>query len=130
MSAIIEKAKKEYKLAFIAELLIFFVVFLTLFLWQRNIAISFGLGALSAVLPHGFFTFFVFAKKYSVDGSLKAFYCGEAIKFLLTIILIIGAFKLFLLMNFIAFFMGYFLALLLNNLLPFLVRRYIKFNLK
>lgn len=55
---------------------------------------------------------------------MTAFYRGEGLKWLATILLIIGCFKLVFPMDFVWFFMGYFIVLLLNNMIPFLLSRF------
>ncbi|MDG2939172.1 ATP synthase subunit I [Bisgaard Taxon 10/6] len=126
MSRVIGQARQQYKKALIVELggLMFF--FLLLCLWQWKSAVSFGLGFLSAFLPFAVFVLIVFFRKATYSTGMTAFYRGEAIKFGLTVICIIACFKLFATMNFIVFFMGYFVALILNNLLPVLIGKKIK----
>ncbi|WP_032093266.1 MULTISPECIES: ATP synthase subunit I [Pasteurellaceae] len=126
MSAIIKQAKRQYQFALGIELLVLLVIFSVLIALQWNIAVSFVLGAISVFIPHCFFAASVFFTERQYANKLSAFYRGEVIKFVFTIILIIVAFKLFLSMNFIAFFAGYFLGLVLNNLLPFLISKYVR----
>ncbi|EJS87595.1 F0F1 ATP synthase subunit I, partial [Pasteurella multocida subsp. multocida str. Anand1_cattle] len=61
-----------------------------------------------------------FYKKQQFSNKLTTFYGGEAVKFISTIFCIVLAFKLFNSMHFIAFFVGYFITIVLNNILPFL----------
>ncbi len=126
MSAIIKQAKRQYQFALGIELLVLLVIFSILIALQWNIAVSFVLGAISVFIPHCFFVAFVFFTKQRYTNKLGAFYRGELIKFVFTIILIIIAFKLFLSINFVAFFAGYLLGLVLNNLLPFLISKYVR----
>ena len=58
-----------------------------------------------------------------ITKKLTALYRGEAIKFVLTILLIIMAFKWLLVTYFIVFFTGFFVALMLNNIIPFLLNK-------
>lgn len=126
MSAVIGKTKRKYQIALSIELLIFIVAFFILFLWQKNNAISFLLGSFAVFIPHCLFVFIVFFINKKNTHRLMAFYQGGAIKFVCTIILIVVAFKFFTLINYIIFFIGYFLGLLFNNLLPFMVSKFFK----
>lgn len=66
-----------------------------------------------------------FTKKQQFSNKLTTFYGGEAVKFISTIFLIVLAFKLFNSMHFIAFFVGYFITIVLNNILPFFISKYL-----
>lgn len=126
MSAIIKQVKKKYKIALSIELFIFIVIFAILTASQSIRAVSFLLGSLAIFVPYCMFVFFMFFKKREKTHQLKVFYRGGAIKFICTIIFIVVAFKSFPTINYVVFFMGYFLALLLNNLLPIMVAKIFK----
>ncbi|HDL2989421.1 TPA: ATP synthase subunit I, partial [Mannheimia haemolytica] len=53
-----------------------------------------------------------------------AFYRGEGMKWLVTIILVIGCFKLIPALDVVLFFVGYFIALFLNNMIPFVLSKH------
>ncbi|WP_443091747.1 ATP synthase subunit I [Basfia succiniciproducens] len=126
MSRIIGQAKRKYKKTFVSEFGLFMFFCLILLPWQWQSAVSFGLGFLSAFLPFVVFVLMVFFRKQIYSNQMTMFYRGEAIKFALTIIFVILCFKLFILMNFIVFFIGYFVALILNNVLPLIWENKIK----
>ncbi|MDO5054236.1 MAG: ATP synthase subunit I [Pasteurella oralis] len=127
MSRVIAQAKKKYKRSLTIESLILLITALILMSWQWQIAASFYLGAMAIFLPYCVFVFLVFfRKKQQFSNKITYFYYGEGIKFLLTIVCIIAIFKLFSSMQPIAFFSGYFIAIVLNNILPFLVDNYLK----
>ena len=65
----------------------------------------------------------IFSKPLDRPTKLKAFYRGEALKFMLTIVLVGGAFKWLSISHFILFFVGFFTALALNNFIPFLLNK-------
>ncbi|WP_367682841.1 ATP synthase subunit I [Haemophilus pittmaniae] len=68
-----------------------------------------------------FYCFFciVFCWQKQLSTKLTSFYLAEAVKFLFTILLVIAFFKWFEITNFLLFFSGFMVALILNNLLPF-----------
>ncbi|MFZ7240615.1 ATP synthase subunit I [Avibacterium avium] len=126
MSAIIKQVKKKYQVALSIELLVFIVIFAILSTSQSVSAVSFLLGSLAIFVPHCLFVFLVFFIKQKNNHKLTTFYRGGAIKFICTIIFIVLAFKFFAEMNYIAFFAGYFLGLLLNNLMPLMVSKFFR----
>jgi len=69
------------------------------------------------------FIYVVFYLKQQLTTKLTALYRGEAIKFVLTIILISISFRYLEVTKFLPFFSGFFMALMLNNFIPFLLRR-------
>ena len=68
-----------------------------------------------------YYCFFFANKDFST--KLTAFYRGEALKFILTIVLVGGAFKWLAISHFYFVFVGFFTALALNNFIPFLLNR-------
>lgn len=128
MSRIIQQAKTKYNYALSSEIIVLILI-TGIFAISQN-GISFALGALAIFLPHCIFVWLVFfSKKQQISQKMTALYRGEVVKFLLTIGLTVSAFKLFSI-NILAFFTGYFLTIILNNLFPFLVDKYLKFNKK
>ncbi|OOF53267.1 ATP synthase subunit I [Rodentibacter trehalosifermentans] len=123
MSRIVQQAKIQYRKAIQIELVIMLLVACFFAFWQLKNALDFLLGFLSALLPFSVFVYIVFYRKQNLSAKLTALYRGEAVKFILTILLIIASFKLFSVTNFVIFFGGFFIALMLNNLIPFLLRR-------
>ncbi|OOF84938.1 ATP F0F1 synthase subunit I [Rodentibacter ratti] len=123
MSRIIQQAKIQYRKAIQIELVIMLLFACFFAFWQMKSAFDFLLGFLSALLPFSVFVYIVFYRKQYLSAKLTALYRGEAIKFVLTIVLIIASFKWFLVTNFVIFFSGFFMALILNNLIPFLLCR-------
>ncbi len=109
MSRILSHAKKNYRKAIIIESLLLVVFYLLIYGWQRQSAVDFGYGFLSAFLPFCTFIFIVFYRKQNFSTKLTALYKGEAIKFVLTIVFISISFKYFSVTNFIIFFSGFLL---------------------
>lgn len=64
---------------------------------------------------------YFFRQNEKMPSKMTALYQGEGLKWLATILLIVISFKLVAEMNVIAFFSGYILLLILNNLIPFLL---------
>ena len=126
MSQVLYQAKNNYIKALAIETILLIVLFLGLSVWQWKGAIAFSLGFLSILLP--FIAFFcivfciVFCWQKQLSTKLTSFYLAEAVKFLFTILLVIAFFKWFEITNFLLFFSGFMVALILNNLLPFLFR--------
>ncbi|OOF51553.1 ATP F0F1 synthase subunit I [Rodentibacter genomosp. 1] len=123
MSRIVQQAKIQYRKAIQIEIAIMLLLACFFAFWQTRNALDFLLGFLSALLPFSVFVYIVFYRKQYLSAKLTALYRGEAIKFVLTIILIIASLKWFFVTNFVIFFSGFFMALMLNNLIPFLFRR-------
>ena len=122
MSQVLYQAKKNYIKALVIETILLIVLFLGLSVWQWKGAIAFSLGFLSILLPFIAFFCIVFRWQKQLSTKLTSFYLAEAVKFLFTILLVIAFFKLFEITNFLLFFSGFMVALILNNLLPFLFR--------
>ncbi|MGC6408935.1 ATP synthase subunit I [Bisgaard Taxon 45] len=126
MSQVIDRARKKYKMTLWVELGVLLTSFVCLIGYKWLIGVSFLLGALAIAIPHGLFVWLVFfTKKQQISNKLTTFYRGEAVKFISTIFFIVLAFKLVDSMHVIAFFIGYFITIVLNNLLPFLVSKYL-----
>lgn len=122
MSQVLYQAKKNYIKALAIETILLTVLFLGLSVWQWKGAIAFSLGFLSILLPFIAFFCIVFCWQKQLSTKLTSFYLAEAVKFLFTILLVIAFFKWFEITNFLLFFSGFMVALILNNLLPFLFR--------
>ncbi len=122
MSKVLTQAKNRYQKAIIIEsvCLVVFGVFLAI--WQGESAVDFSLGFISAFVPFCAFAYIVFFRKQDFSTKLKAFYLAEVVKFLFTILLVITFLNGLKLLIFYCFFSGFMVALLLNNLLPFLFR--------
>ncbi|OOF60029.1 ATP synthase subunit I [Rodentibacter myodis] len=121
MSRIIQQAKTQYRKAIQIEVVIMLLFACFFAFWQIKNALDFLLGFLSALIPFGVFVYIVFYR--NLPAKLTALYKGEAIKFVLTMLFIIASFKWFFVTHFVIFFSGFFMALMLNNLVPFLLRR-------
>lgn len=127
MSRVIQQAKKKYKMVLSIEFIILLASLFLLTFWQWKIALSFSLGIVAIFLPYCLFVWVVFfTKNQQLSNKITSFYRGEAIKFVSTIVLIVLAFRLYADMHIMAFFTGYFIAIILNNILPFLVSKYLK----
>lgn len=120
ISPTLQQAVKKYKKILIIELLFLIVLVFIFFLLRWSANSDFVLGYLSAFIPFAAFIVLLFYKnKKNSAVTLTPLYRAEAIKFILTIALIITAFKWFEVTNFIAFFTGFILSLALSSTLPF-----------
>lgn len=123
MSRVLTQTKNRYKKTMLIEISVILILSVLLAFWNRKSAVDFGLGFLCAFLPFCFFVYVVFYRKQNLSTKLTALYRGEFVKFILTIILIAVAFKWLVIKEFILFFIGFFMALMLNNFIPFLLNR-------
>ena len=123
MSKVLTQVKNRYQKAIIIESVCLVVLGLFLAIWQRQSAVDFGYGFLSAFLPFCTFIFIIFYRKQNFSTKLTALYRAEAIKFILTMVFIIIAIKWLFVVNFIAFFVGFLLALVLNNIIPLILNK-------
>ena len=124
MSKVLTQAKNRYQKAMIIESVCLVVFGLLVTLWQGESAVDFSLGFICAFVPFCAFAYIVFFRKQDFSTKLTALYRGEAMKFMLTIVLVSVFFKWFYISHFILFFIGFFVALVLNNIIPFLLNRF------
>ena len=124
MSAVLNQTKKDYKYALGIELILMILcLLLLLVVEQGNTFFSFILGSFASFLPHCCFVYWVFFRKFAKNtNKMTAFYRGEGIKWLTTIILIVASFKIYSALAIKWFFVGYFLFLLLNIIVPICVK--------
>lgn len=123
MSAIVQQAKLHYRKVLIIELILISAVSFLCFLLKKSVAVSLLLGFLSAFLPYLCFVYCVFFSRFSTNThKMKPFYWGEGIKWITTIILITVIFITYKSIDFIAFFIGYFVILMTNIVLPIIVK--------
>jgi ATP synthase protein I len=104
-------------------LMTFFCILITYFFWGYNFAKSALLGGLVAIIPQVIFGLCVFkyAGASKAQQVIDAFYQGEKIKLLLTVILFALAFKFFTLVP-IAFFTVFCLVVITSLLTPFFLK--------
>lgn len=122
MSAVLTKTKQHYQQVLTLELIMFGVLAIILLIWRLQIGISFLLGVCCALLPFGLIVYWMFFRKgISSKTHLKAFYCGETLKWLATILLIIFVLMLYPTVHILGFFAGYFLALVVNGFMPLIL---------
>lgn len=119
---IVRKTQRKYKTSLLIEAVLFISIFFLVYIQNVEMARSFLVGAMSAFFPFLFFVVLFFFVKNPQKMNIKRLYIGEALKLLLTVAFIILFFELFKI-NFIVFFVGYFISILLNNLLPFIVEK-------
>ncbi|MDG6881464.1 F0F1 ATP synthase subunit I [Phocoenobacter uteri] len=119
MSAVINQSKQTHYKA-LRTIVILFVLsaFLVAFL-QIKWLVSLILGGGCAIMPYAVFVYWFFNHSAKKTQNLTAFYKGEALKWGVAIVLIIVAFKTYSQMNFLVFFLSFFLMLMCNSLLPF-----------
>lgn len=125
MSAVLKQAKQFYRKMLWLEMVILSIAFIVVIVvWDISHAMSVLFGGLSALIPQGFLVYWVFFRKYPSDvNKMSVFYRGEALKWFLTILLMIGVFRLFVDLEIIAFFSCYFVMLVCNSMFPLFLRR-------
>lgn len=124
MSAVILKTKQHYQKALIIEMLTLFGVCLGLLVWNGMMGLSFLMGSLVNFFAHCVFVYWIFFRKSAKNGTkMTAFYQGEALKWLVVIVLSGGSLKWMPDLQIIWFFVGFLMALLLNNVIPFVLSR-------
>ena len=122
MSAVINRAKQHYSKALVFELLFVLVFCLVVLIYNVTMAFSFLAGMSAAYLPHCLFVYcFFFHNLKKKQSKITVLYLGEGLKWITTIMFIIVCFKLISNLNLAAFFSGYILILILNNLIPFVI---------
>lgn len=125
MSAVINKAKQDYLRAIKIALAIFLLSAVVVFMIQSNSVLPFILGGSVNLIAHCVFVYWIFYFSAKKTQQLTAFYKGEALKWAVTIILFIVMLKTnsatYSTMNFLVFFLGFFLMLMCNSLLPFVL---------
>lgn len=124
MSAILKQVKKHYSKALVAQFVLISAVSFLCILVEKHIALSLLLGSLSAFLPYVLFVYWVFFSPFAVSANkLNLMYKGEAIKWVVAIILIAAVFILYKNIKILVFFSGYFVALIMNIILPEIIKR-------
>lgn len=120
MSAVLNQTRKDYKYALSIELILMVLCSVLLLVVELgNVFFSFLLGSFASFLPHCCFVYWVFFRKFAKNANkMTAFYRGEGIKWLTTIMLIVVSFKTYSQLDIKWFFAGYFLFLLLNIIVP------------
>ena len=91
MSKVLTEAKNRYQKAMIIESVCLVVFGLLVALWQGESAVDFSLGFICAFVPFCAFAYIVFFRKQSFSTKFTGFFCGEALKFFLTIF-VVGVF--------------------------------------
>lgn len=125
MSAVLQQTKDLYKKVIFIEI-IALVSFFLLFVFNGIAqAVSFFLGGLASFLPFCIFVYWIFFHKHQNQNKIGSFYRGEGLKWLATIILIVLSFKGYATLHIVSFFGGYFLFLVLNSILPIVLKRQI-----
>lgn len=126
MSAVLQQTKQLYrKVMFVECCGVVSGALLVLLVQNVSAAFAFLLGGLSSFLPQCLFIFWVFFRKNTKNtNKMAAFYRGEGLKWLATIVLMVAVLIGFPNLNVLLFFSGYFLFLICNGLLPiFLTQR-------
>lgn len=124
MSIVIEQTKQLYRRALLLECIVTIIVASVVMMWSGgHSGFSLLLGELAGLLPHWIFVYWIFFRKYVKNPhKMTAFYLGEGLKWVTTIIIIVAAFTLYRELNLIAFFCGFFLMLVCNNLFTILLK--------
>lgn len=119
MSAVLEKSKKIYQKAIISETLLFIFLSIITITYDFDAGVFVSLGFICGFLPQCFFIFFVLFRRESqpIANKMTALYYGEAFKIAISIVLFIAVFTAYKKID-LVFFIGYFLAILLNNIVP------------
>ena len=124
MSIVISQTRQLYYKVISIEIVLLLILFCGIaFFYTIRGGLSFLIGGLAGLFPHCVFVYWIFFRQSAKNtNKMTAFYQGEALKWLLTIVLIVVVFKCYPIMNFIMFFVGYFFMLLCNSLLPILFK--------
>ena len=124
MSFVVNQAKQHYRHVLVIELGIITLLTFIVLVFKFDITLSFLFGLLSSFLPFCLFVYWIFFR-YSPKNQSKmtALYRGEGLKWLLTIVLVVASFKLIMNLNVLAFFIGYIMMLVFNNLIPFVLSK-------
>lgn len=128
MSAILLNEKRFYQKALSIEtLILLFFSGLTWLFSDRHTGLSFVSGCFSAVLPQLLFVYWIFFRSTAKNANkMQAFYRGEGLKWLATIILIALLFGYYTNLQHLIFFAGYFLGLLSNIFVPMFLKQWEK----
>lgn len=128
MSAILLNEKRFYQKVLSIETLILLVFSGLVWLFSDiQTGLSFVSGCFSAVFPQFLFVYWIFFRQTAKNANkMQAFYRGEGLKWLATIILIALLFSFYSGLQHLAFFAGYFLGLLGNILVPMFLRQRVK----
>lgn len=118
MSQVLAQAKKHYQRTIAIEIIILILVSFIIGWGNVKSAVDFAAGFCCSFLPFCGFVLIAFYHKQNLSTKLTALYRAEAVKFVLTLILGIIAFKWLEVANVAAFFVGFLLALVLNTLIP------------
>ncbi|TDQ57713.1 ATP synthase protein I [Mesocricetibacter intestinalis] len=121
MSLVLANTKRLYIKAFLVELLLIFICAGIVYLLFAHKFSSFLLGSLIAFVPQiAFIGYALFIKSHvPVENKAKVLYQSEGLKLALTVSFFILVFVC-LKPDFAGLFTGYFIFIILNNLLPLL----------
>lgn len=119
MSAVINCAKQRYLKAFKIQLVLIGLMIAITQFWQPQSMLSVLSGSLIIFIAHYFFVYWVFFRKLVKQAKkMTAFYQGEGIKWFIVVSGLVVSFLGIPNFQAIPFFAGYFITLLLNNLIP------------
>lgn len=123
MSAVLERTKKRYfKVMKIALLALICGSGVIVLMQSLQVGLSFFLGGLASFLPQCLFIYWVFFRRTGKKTQkITAFYRGEGLKWLATIVLVVAMLKGIAELDTMLFFAGYFVLLLVNSLLPLII---------
>lgn len=124
MSAILLNEKRFYRKVLVIETLILAVISVGIGLFSAlNTGLSFISGCFCAFLPQALFVYWIFFRNSAKNvNKMTAFYRGEGLKWLATIVLIGVVFRFYVELHAVAFFAGYFLGLLGNIVVPMVLK--------
>lgn len=124
MSAILLNEKRFYQKVLLIEILILLAFFGVVWLFSTlNTGLSFVSGCFAAFLPQALFVYWVFFRSSAKKlNGMTAFYRGEGLKWLATIVLIVVLFSYYTDLQHLAFFAGYFLGLFGNIAIPIFLK--------
>lgn len=126
MSAVLDRTRTLYRQVMLLESGLLCLLSLCLLCYAMEWGISFLLGSLASFLPFCLFAYWVFFRSQVAKNANKvtAFYRGEGLKWLATIVLVVLGLKLYTSLHLGLFFSGYFLFLVANSLLPVALKRH------
>lgn len=125
MSAVLDRTRTLYRKVMLLESGLLWLLSLGIFCYAVEGGISFLLGGLASFLPFCLFAYWLFFRQSVAKKANKitAFYRGEGLKWLATIVLVVLGLKLYADLHIGLFFSGYFLFLVANSLLPIILKR-------
>lgn len=121
MSTVISQTKNFYAKAIPFFAIFLFVLSAVMTMMGKTVGVAFLGGCLAAFLPFCLSVYWVFFRQRTDVTTVSVFYWAEGLKWVATIVLILLIFQF--IEHHLVFFAGYFITLIGNTVLPFLMKR-------